>query len=131
MAVTNIARSLRDGELVIKDGTTPTPQSLALQIDEGDLTWTVQSRTLEIRDRGSLSAGHTRKGGDEPISLSFSARWTQLTGKSVSTSALIQGLSYLLTVNSVEDVAGNAIAPNTQTLFTYSTEVAAAVAPRV
>ena len=82
MAVTNIARSLRDAELVIKDGTTPTPQSLTLQIDEGDLTWTVRTRTIEIRDRGSLITGHTRKGDDEPISLSFSARWTQLIGKS-------------------------------------------------
>lgn len=81
MAVTNIARSLRDGELVIKDGTTPTPQSLTLLLDEGDLTWTERANTVEVKDRGSLAAGHTRKGDEESISLSFTVKWAQLIGK--------------------------------------------------
>ena len=53
MAVTNIARSLRDGELVIKDGTTPTAQSLTLLLDEGDLAWTERANTIEVKDRKS------------------------------------------------------------------------------
>ena len=60
MAVTNIVRNLRDGELVIKDGTTPTPQSLTVLLDEGDLTWTERAHTIEIKDRGAIAARGTR-----------------------------------------------------------------------
>lgn len=90
MAVSNIARSLRDGQLVITDGTTPTPQSLALLIDEGNLSWTIRARTVEIIDRGSLAAGQTRPGAQQPVALSFSARWTQLLGKSADASDPLQ-----------------------------------------
>lgn len=83
MAVTNVTRNLRDGELVIKDGTTPTAQSLTVLLDEGDLSWTERTNTIEVKDRGSISAGHTRKGDDESVALSFTAKWTQLLGKSV------------------------------------------------
>jgi hypothetical protein len=81
MAVTNIVRNLRDGELVIKDAT-GTPQSLTVLLDEGDLSWTARSNTIEVKDRGSIADGHTRKGDDESISLSFTAKWAQLIGKS-------------------------------------------------
>lgn len=81
MAVSNIVRNLRDGELVIKDGTSSTPLSLTVLLDEGDLSWTERTNTVEIKDRGSISAGHTRKGDDESVSLSFTAKWTQLMGK--------------------------------------------------
>ena len=83
MAVTNIVRNLRDGELVIKDGT-GTPQALTLLLDEGDLTWTERANTIEVKDRGSISAGHTRAGDDESIAISFSAKWAQLLGKAAS-----------------------------------------------
>jgi len=82
MAVSNIVRNLRDGELVIKDGTDSTPLSLTVLLDEGDLSWTERTNTIEIKDRGSIAAGHLRKGNDEAISLSFTAKWTQLMGKS-------------------------------------------------
>ena len=89
MAVTNLVRNLRDGELVIKDGSTPA-LSLALLLDEGDLTWTQRQRTIEVKDRGSIAAGHLRKGDEESVSLSFSAKWTQLLGKSASSGDPLQ-----------------------------------------
>lgn len=89
MPVTNITRNLRDGELIIKDGSTPA-QSLTILLDAGDLTWTQRQRTLEIKDRGSIANGHTRRGDDESIALSFSARWTQLIGKSASSGDPLQ-----------------------------------------
>lgn len=89
MAVSQITRNLRDGELVIKDGSSP-PLTLTVVLDEGDLTWTQRLRTIEVKDRGSIAAGHTRKGDDESISLSFSARWTQLIGKSANTADPLQ-----------------------------------------
>lgn len=83
MSVTNLVRNLRDGELVIKDGSSPA-NSLTVLLDEGDLSWTQRVRTIEVKDRGSIAAGHTRKGDDESVSLSFSAKWTQLLGKSAN-----------------------------------------------
>ncbi len=83
MPTSQLTRNLRDGELVILDGSSP-PQSLTVLLDEGDLTWTQRQRTIEIKDRGSIAAGHTRKGDEESVSLSFTARWTQLLGRSLS-----------------------------------------------
>ena len=90
MAVTNIVRNLRDGELVITDGTSGTPQSLTILLDEGDLSWTQRNNTIEVKDRGSIAAGHTRKGDDESVSLSFTVKWTQLIGKSADSGDPLQ-----------------------------------------
>ena len=83
MPASQLTRNLRDGELVLLDGSNP-PQSLTLVLDEGDLNWMQRQRTVEVKDRGSIAAGHTRKGDDESVSLSFSAKWTQLLGQSAS-----------------------------------------------
>ena len=82
MPISQLTRNLRDGELVIRDGSSP-PLSLTLLLDQGDLTWTQRQRTIEVKDRGSIALGHTRKGDDESVALSFTARWTQLLGRSV------------------------------------------------
>jgi hypothetical protein len=89
MPISQLTRNLRDGELVIRDGSNP-PLTLTLLLDEGDLTWTQRQRTLEIKDRGSIAAGHTRKGDEESVSLSFTARWTQLLGRSVNAADPLQ-----------------------------------------
>ncbi|MCC7423491.1 MAG: hypothetical protein IT428_24715 [Planctomycetaceae bacterium] len=81
MPISTLTRNLRDGELVLKDGSDPV-QSLTVLLDEGDLSWTQRQRTIEIKDRGSIAAGHTRKGDEESIPISFTAKWTQLVGKS-------------------------------------------------
>lgn len=81
MAVSNITRNLRDGELVILDN--GAVGSLTVLLDEGDLTWTQRKNTIEVKDRGSISAGHTRNGDDESITLSFTAKWTQLLGAAI------------------------------------------------
>ncbi len=84
MTVTNLVRNLRDGELVIKDGTSETPLSLTVLLDEGDLSWVDRTNTIEIKDRGSISDGHLRKGDEESVAISFTAKWTQLIGKSAT-----------------------------------------------
>lgn len=94
MAVTNITRNLRDGELVILDGSA-TPKSLTLLLDEGDLTWTQKQRTIEVKDRGSIAAGHTRRGDAESVAVSFSAKWTQLLGKSADPDDPLQVYEFL------------------------------------
>jgi len=82
MSVSNITRNLRDGELVIKDGS-PTHKMITVVLDEGDLTWTQRQNTIEVKDRGSITAGHTRKGDEESVSISFTAKWTQLIGTAI------------------------------------------------
>jgi len=81
MAVSNLVRNLRDAELVLKDGTSPTPLQLTVVLDEGDLSWTERLRTIEVKDRGRITGGHLRPGEEESVTLSFSAKWTQLIGK--------------------------------------------------
>lgn len=81
MAVSNITRNLRDGELIIKDN--GTVGALTLVLDAGDLTWSERRNTIEVKDRGSIAQGHTRRGEEESVSLAFSAKWTQLLGASV------------------------------------------------
>ena len=99
MAVSNVTRNLRDGELVIKDGTAGTPQSLTVLLDEGDLRWVVRSNTIEVKDRGSIAAGHTRKGNEESVSLSFTAKWAQLLGKSANGADPLQLYEMLMFVS--------------------------------
>jgi hypothetical protein len=91
MAVSQVVRNLRDGELVIKDGGGVT---LTVLLDHGDLSWTQKQQTLEIKDRGSIAAGHLRAGDDESVALSFSARWTQLIGGGEDPYQLYQVLTF-------------------------------------
>ncbi len=95
MAVSNLVRNLRDAELVLRDGASPTALSLAVLLDEGDLSWTEKVNTIEIKDRGKISGGHLRRGDDESVSLSFSAKWTQLIGKAASSGDPLQLYEFL------------------------------------
>jgi len=115
MTVSNIVRNLRDGELVIKDGTTPTAQSLTLLLDEGDLNWSQRTHTIEIKDRGSIADGHTRPGDDESISLSFTTKWTQLIGKSADAADPLQ-LYEMLMFASGSDVVSTSGSGQQETL---------------
>ena len=95
MAVTNVVRNLRDAELVLRDGTSGTPLTLTVLLDEGDLSWTERVNTIEVKDRGSIADGHLRKGDEESVSLSFSAKWTQLIGKSADSGDPLQVYEFL------------------------------------
>lgn len=79
MGVSVITRNLRDGTLKIVDGS-GTPQELTLTLDSGDLAWVERKNTVEVLDRGELD--HTRQGDKMPCLVRFSARWSQLLGKS-------------------------------------------------
>lgn len=105
MSVSTITRNLRDGELVIRDAATPTPNSLTVVLDEGDLSWTVRSSTIEVLDRGSISAGHTRPGDDESTVLSFTARWTQLIGHAASPADPLQLYEFLMFLSGTDAVS--------------------------
>ena len=121
MGVTNLVRSLRDGELVIRDGSSPA-QTLTVLLDEGDLTWTQRANTIEVKDRGSIAAGHTRKGDDESVSLSFTAKWTQLIGKAANALDPLQLYEFLMFAAgaNVESTSGDGEQDTLQFEFTIS-----------
>ena len=114
MAVSNIVRNLRDGELLLKDGSTPA-KTLTVVLDEGDLSWTERTRTIEVKDRGSIERGHLRKGDDEAVSLSFSSRWTQLIGRSLAPADPLQ-LYEFLTLNAAAGLQSTSPAGQQETL---------------
>lgn len=77
MAVTNLARNLRDGQIVMKDGSS-TPKTVTITVEEGNFTFTENFPTREILDRGALS--HVRVGDEVPMTLSFSIKAMQVIG---------------------------------------------------
>ena len=81
MAYSAITRNLRDGQLVIKDVST-TPESCTVLFALGDLKWTESDNTIICRDRGDLD--HHRPGDQEPVQLSFGAKWHQLIHDTVT-----------------------------------------------
>lgn len=81
--MTTLTRNLRDGEVIIKDGT-GSPKSLTLILDEGDLKFDVPTNTIEVKDRGSIADGHTRKGDEEAQPISYTVKMRELLGKSIS-----------------------------------------------
>jgi hypothetical protein len=74
-----ISRNLRDGQLIVQDGTTPTPLSKTIDLDEGDfkMDWKPDGGEPRIiLNRGALS--HFRKGDEKPVSGSFSAKLSKI-----------------------------------------------------
>jgi hypothetical protein len=67
-------RNLRDGNLVIRDGT-GTPNTLDIPIDNGDLSFTESMPTTTIKNRGRLD--HRRAGDEMEMEVSFSVKFTQ------------------------------------------------------
>lgn len=85
MAVENLTRNMRNGELVVSDGNPGTATSVTLVLDEGDLQWTENVETIEVKDRGVLH--HTRPGDEMSCDLSYSVKWVQLIADTVTGSS--------------------------------------------
>ncbi len=67
---------LKDCTLYIKDGTTPTPNSIEVEIGEGNLMYTV-SRTIDQRKaRGLLF--QLREGEQLPVDINFQFVWRHI-----------------------------------------------------
>ncbi len=71
MADENV-RNLRDGVIVIEDGSTPA-NSLMIVCEEGNLNWNETSDIKQIKDRNRIS--HMRLGEEEPVAFSFSVHY--------------------------------------------------------
>jgi hypothetical protein len=81
MAISTLTKNLRDGTVVVSDGT-GTPKTLTLLLDSGDLSWTESEEAVQVLDRGVLD--HTREGDQVPVDISFSVKWVQLLAESLS-----------------------------------------------
>lgn len=103
MAYTAATRSLRDGSLVIKDGS-GSPKTCTVVCDDGDLRWTSPQEWRRVLCRGTFS--HRRPGDDVAKELSFTMKWMQLLG---------------YTANSSDPITPYEIIENVESLFT-STE---------
>lgn len=90
MPATQLTRNLRDGELRLIDGA---DTSLTVLLDDGDLSWTETVNTVEVKDRGSITNGHTRPGDEESVELSFTAKWTTLVGAVADARGLYETLA--------------------------------------
>lgn len=69
---------LKNCTVKFKDGATPTPNSLTLYIDEGNLTYRVR-REIEYKlNRGSLTGAAVREGDEQPMELTISCRFNAI-----------------------------------------------------
>lgn len=67
-------RNLRDGELVIRDGS-QSPNTITLTLHDGDLSWTRTSPVVNVLDRGDLS--HMRRREQEPVTGRFTLKFVE------------------------------------------------------
>jgi len=80
-------RNLRHGKLTIRDGSTPTPNSLLIPIQDGDLDFTITYPVFIVKNRGKID--HKRSGDQTEIDLKFSFKfeqWNYATGVSTGVS---------------------------------------------
>jgi hypothetical protein len=69
---------LKDTEISIRDGTTPTANSITIRIGEGNLTYTERVTREYLLDAGRLD--EVRNGDEVPVELAFDAVWDYITG---------------------------------------------------
>jgi chitodextrinase len=102
---------------VVKGPDTTAPSLLLAQADDA---WTVSVTFSEVLDEASAETA-TNYTIDNGVSVTLAT--LAADGKSVvlDTSPLVEGVTHTLTVNNVADLAGNPIAANSQTQFTFVT----------
>ncbi len=71
---------LKDCTFKMRDGTTPTPFTLAFKIDEGNLTWQERRNIEGVKDRGQLD--YLKEGDKEFMTVSTEMRFHTLKASS-------------------------------------------------
>ena len=77
-------RNMRHGSLSLKDSQA-TPNTLAIDIDEGNLTFDESSPGVVVKNRGALD--HWSKGEEQPVNVSFTLKFTQYGSRSAKSIA--------------------------------------------
>jgi hypothetical protein len=71
---------LKECTLVFRDGTTPTANTLDVDVDEGNITWTETYNVEVRRNRGLLD--YFKAGDEEPMQVSLEFRFATLKSSS-------------------------------------------------
>ena len=87
-------RNLRQGRVRIVSGDLPVRLETTAAFTEGDLTWTRTKNVIQVKDRGGLS--HLRRGDEEPVTFSFSAKFTDKTLRELLLDFVWRGQTQLL-----------------------------------
>jgi len=118
-------KNLRHGRIRLFSGDTPVRLEKTAAFTEGDFSFTRNKTTIQVKDRGKLS--HLRRGDQEPVSFSFSAKFVDKTLRRTLESHIWDGitdtlegltpqaantpeLTYAYEQDSLEAAAGEAIA---------------------
>jgi len=73
---------IKNTELKMQDGTTPTANEIVIKVGEGNLTYS-ENRTIEYTlDRGRID--EVREGDEVPMDVSFDLLWEFITGNTDS-----------------------------------------------
>ena len=84
MAESTVAKTLRDGTLVVNDGTPVTPLTYTVSFENGDFSGTFpKADRVVIRDRHAVAG--LRKGADPIPTFSFSVHMREFTDGSATT----------------------------------------------
>ncbi|TXH49191.1 MAG: hypothetical protein E6Q97_23190 [Desulfurellales bacterium] len=75
MPYSTVIRTLRDGSVQIKDGSSPV-KTCTIACDEGDLNWREQNDVKVIKCRGVLTG--VRQGDKVPCELNLTMKWAML-----------------------------------------------------
>jgi hypothetical protein len=81
---------LKNATLILKDGTTPTPQQLEIKIGEGNFTWTERQEMNYVLDRGRLDI--VNEGDEQPVEVSIDGVWEFITAFAGDPPTLIDAL---------------------------------------
>jgi len=101
---------LKDAIIIFRDGTTPTPNQIAVKIGEGNLTYT-ENRNLEYRlERGSLD--EVREGDQAPMDISLDAIWEFLKASSGQPASIEDFLKFRGAAASNVSTDSDVCAPN-------------------
>ena len=71
--------SLKKSTMKLKDGTSPTPNSITIKFGQGNLTYS-EKRSMEyLLDRGVVD--EVREGDDIPVDVKFEGKWDYVTAE--------------------------------------------------
>lgn len=69
---------LKNATVIIRDGTTPTPNEIEVKLGEGNLTYSEKRNMQYMLNRGLLD--EVREGDQVPMDVSFDAVWEYIKG---------------------------------------------------
>lgn len=77
-------RNLRHGIIKLRDGKTPTPNTVELFLDEGNLQFTIHDNIFQILDRGVID--HLAQGDQAGMDVQFGIKWQKFSNTSTGAS---------------------------------------------